>query len=88
MRILIAHGLLKASTQTIRPVSVRRQKACDDWAGRLSFRVCASGVNDRCCRTYEAPSDYYGLFHGMGKRVPVAALHLAVWVMTRFLAIT
>jgi len=31
--------------------------------------------------------DYYGLFHGVDERVPVAALHFAVRVMTRFLAI-
>jgi acetylornithine deacetylase/succinyl-diaminopimelate desuccinylase-like protein len=31
--------------------------------------------------------DYYGLFHGVDERVPVAALHFAVRVMSRFLAI-
>jgi acetylornithine deacetylase/succinyl-diaminopimelate desuccinylase-like protein len=30
--------------------------------------------------------DYYGLFHGVDERVPVAALHFAVRVMSRFLA--
>ena len=31
--------------------------------------------------------DYYGLFHGVDERVPVAALHFAARVMSRFLAI-